>query len=215
MPIHYKLNIIQALKEVGYSTYRLRKEKILGEATLQKIRNNELVSWDNISTICRLLNCQPGDIIKYLPDEVEEKIIELTELREKELREYYEDSWKQNNTFEETLQLEYQENIIPSEIESIEDYYHDTPEMNSYIKSLYEINNKYRLAWLQKRWDEIESNYKTYFSEIQTFFEPFILEFNETLENERQSYINTSVKKDLEADKANIEQQSFEYFSNN
>lgn len=215
MPIHYKLNIIQALKEVGYSTYRLRKEKILGEATLQKIRNNELVSWDNISTICRLLNCQPGDIIKYLPDEVEEKIIELTELREEELREYYEDSWEQNNTFEETLQLEYQENIIPSEIKSIEDYYRDAPEMNSYIKSLYEINNKYRLAWLQKRWDEIESNYKTYFSEIQTFFEPFILEFNETLENERQSYINTSVKKDLEADKANIEQQSFEYFSNN
>ena len=36
MPIKYKIEIMKALKDAGYSTYRLRKEKILGEATLQK-----------------------------------------------------------------------------------------------------------------------------------------------------------------------------------
>lgn len=65
MAIKYKINVIRALKDAGYSTYRLRKEKLLGEATIQKLRNDELVSWDNISTICELLNCQPGDLIKY------------------------------------------------------------------------------------------------------------------------------------------------------
>lgn len=73
MPIVYKVDIIKALKEAGYSTYRIRKEKILGEATLQKIRNGDPVSWENISVICRLLNCQPGDILEYVPDEEQTK----------------------------------------------------------------------------------------------------------------------------------------------
>lgn len=72
MSIQYKINVISALKTAGYSTYRLRKEKLLGEATIQKFRNNELVSWDNISTVCNLLNCQLGDIMEYYPNETME-----------------------------------------------------------------------------------------------------------------------------------------------
>lgn len=68
MPIHYKINVISALKEAGYSTYRLRQEKLLGEAAIQKFRNNEPVSWDNISTVCKLLKCQIGDLLEYAPD---------------------------------------------------------------------------------------------------------------------------------------------------
>ena len=72
MPIVYKTDILAALKEAGYSSYKIRKEKLMGEATLQKIRNNEPVSWENIATICKLLNCQPGDILEYTPDAKEE-----------------------------------------------------------------------------------------------------------------------------------------------
>ena len=57
MPIKYKIDIIFALKEAGYSTYKIRKCKLLGEATLQKIRTGLPISWENISTICALLNC--------------------------------------------------------------------------------------------------------------------------------------------------------------
>ncbi len=64
-----KKDILSALKDAGYSTYRIRKEKLMGEATLQKLRNSESVSWDNIDTLCRLLNCQPGDILEYKADE--------------------------------------------------------------------------------------------------------------------------------------------------
>ena len=69
MPIKYKIDVISALKNAGYSTYRIRKERLLGEATLQKIRNKEMISLDNISTVCKLLNCQPGDIMEYVPDD--------------------------------------------------------------------------------------------------------------------------------------------------
>lgn len=65
MPIKYKVNILAALKYRGYSTYRLRKDKLLGEATIQQLRNNELVSWANMTKLCELLDCQPGDILEY------------------------------------------------------------------------------------------------------------------------------------------------------
>lgn len=66
MPIIYKIDVLDALKKAGFSSYRIRKEKLLGEATLQRIRNGELVSWENIATICKLLSCQPGDIVEYI-----------------------------------------------------------------------------------------------------------------------------------------------------
>ena len=70
--IKYKIDVLRALKNTGFTTYRLRKDKILGEATIQKLRYFELVSWENINTICKLLNCQPGDMMEYVPGNKEE-----------------------------------------------------------------------------------------------------------------------------------------------
>ena len=67
--ISYKIDIIQTLKESGYNSNRIRREKLMGMATLQKLRHKELVSWATIDTICSLLDCQPGDILEYNKDE--------------------------------------------------------------------------------------------------------------------------------------------------
>jgi putative transcriptional regulator len=69
MAVRYKIDIMAALKEKGYSSTRIREEKLIGQSYLQQIRHNELVSWKTIDTLCRLLECQPGDIIEYIPDE--------------------------------------------------------------------------------------------------------------------------------------------------
>lgn len=69
MPIKYKINVLEELKAKGYTTYRIRKDKLLSESTVQKFRNNESVSWENIATLCQLLNCQPGDIMEYVEEE--------------------------------------------------------------------------------------------------------------------------------------------------
>lgn len=64
----YKLDILTALKEAGYNTTRLRKEKLLGENAIQSLRKNEMVGVIALEKICSLLNLQPGDLMEYIPD---------------------------------------------------------------------------------------------------------------------------------------------------
>lgn len=68
MPMYYKFNVLSALKGKGYTTYRIRRDKILSESTVQKLRNAEPIGWENIETLCCLLGRQPGDILAYAPD---------------------------------------------------------------------------------------------------------------------------------------------------
>ena len=70
--LHYKIDILDALKRIGFTTYKIRKDKIIGEAQMQKIRTGEIASKETLNTICRLLDCQPGDIMEYIPDEPNE-----------------------------------------------------------------------------------------------------------------------------------------------
>lgn len=68
MAIRYKIDILATLKEKGYTSTRIREEKLIGQSYLQQMRHGELVSWKTIDTICRLLNCQPGDLVEYVDD---------------------------------------------------------------------------------------------------------------------------------------------------
>ena len=64
VPIIYKIDVLASLKEKGYNTTILRKEKLLAESTIQQLREKKLVSWTNIDRICGLLECQIGDILE-------------------------------------------------------------------------------------------------------------------------------------------------------
>lgn len=68
MGLKYKIDVLAALAAKGYTTYRLRKEHLLSESTIQKLRTGEGVAWVNVETICRLLECQPGDVLEYTND---------------------------------------------------------------------------------------------------------------------------------------------------
>ena len=71
MPIQYKIDILSALKDAGYNTNRLRKERLLSEGVIQSLRESKYVSLQNISKICELLNCQPGDLMEYVKEDQE------------------------------------------------------------------------------------------------------------------------------------------------
>ena len=57
------------LNEQGINTYTMKKTKILGQGTMAKIRDDKSVTTATLETLCKLLNCQPGDLMEYIPDE--------------------------------------------------------------------------------------------------------------------------------------------------
>lgn len=67
----YKIDVLAALKEAGYTTTRLRKEKLLNESAIQYIREGKPVGAKALDNICMLLDMQPGNIIKYVEKEHE------------------------------------------------------------------------------------------------------------------------------------------------
>lgn len=69
MPLQFKIDVLEALKEKGYTTYTLRKDNLLSQSTIQKLREKKGLAWENIERLCELLDCQPGDIIEFVKDE--------------------------------------------------------------------------------------------------------------------------------------------------
>jgi len=67
MPITYR-KLMALLEERNMSLYRLKADKVIGTATLDKIRKGEgHIDTRSIAAICEYLNCQPGDIMEYEP----------------------------------------------------------------------------------------------------------------------------------------------------
>lgn len=66
--IVYKFDVLESLKEAGYNSTRLRREKIISESTIQKLRTGEMISPATLNNICKILDMQPGNIIKYVED---------------------------------------------------------------------------------------------------------------------------------------------------
>ena len=67
--LQYKLDIVQKLSEKGYNPRKIRNDRILAESTMSKLRRKQAISWENIDTICGLLQCQPGDLLEWIDDE--------------------------------------------------------------------------------------------------------------------------------------------------
>lgn len=65
MPLNYQ-KLFVLMKERQLTTYRIRKEKIISEGTLQSLREGKSVTTDAIANLCEALNCQPGDIMEYI-----------------------------------------------------------------------------------------------------------------------------------------------------
>jgi len=69
--LRYKIDVLGELKKIGLTTYKIRKEKIIGESQMQKIRNGEIASKETLNKLCELLSVQPGDLLEYIPEEQE------------------------------------------------------------------------------------------------------------------------------------------------
>jgi DNA-binding Xre family transcriptional regulator len=58
------------MQKQGKSIYSLSRDKIVGGATLDKIRaDSQGVTLDTINRICNYLKCKPSNIIAHKPDQ--------------------------------------------------------------------------------------------------------------------------------------------------
>ena len=66
--IVYK-NILEKLKAAGYSSYTLMKRGLIAQKTLTHIRAGKPINTKTLDTICELLDCQPGEVLEYVPNQ--------------------------------------------------------------------------------------------------------------------------------------------------
>ena len=72
MPMKYD-KLFALFEEKGITTYRIRKDNLISQAALQKLRTGEGdINTRTIKRLCAVLNCQPGDIMEYVPDSGDE-----------------------------------------------------------------------------------------------------------------------------------------------
>lgn len=63
------VNVLSMLSQAGYNTGEIRRRHLLGESTLQKIRDGKLPSWNELNKLCNILRVHPVDILEYIPDD--------------------------------------------------------------------------------------------------------------------------------------------------
>lgn len=70
MAIRYKVDIIEALRNAGYSSYKIRQDGWpVNQTAMQKLRQGKLIAWEQLDRVCTVLHCQPGDLVEYVEDE--------------------------------------------------------------------------------------------------------------------------------------------------
>lgn len=65
--ISYK-PLLKLLIDRGIKKQDLQEKTKLSWSTIAKFNTNENVSLDVIDKLCAALDCQPGDLIEYIPD---------------------------------------------------------------------------------------------------------------------------------------------------
>ena len=69
--LKWRVTILDELRNAGYNPYKIRKTRLFGESTVQRMRHQKLVSWAEFDRLCRVLGKQPGDLLEYCEDETE------------------------------------------------------------------------------------------------------------------------------------------------
>ena len=59
----------QTMKEKGVTQYTLIKKYNVSPAQITRLKRNESVSTHTLEMFCKILDCDIGDIAKYIPDD--------------------------------------------------------------------------------------------------------------------------------------------------
>ena len=69
MPFKYD-KLFALLKEQGITSYKIRKDNIISQAALTKMKNGEgNIDTRTLERLCAVLHCQPGDLMEYVEEQ--------------------------------------------------------------------------------------------------------------------------------------------------
>jgi len=72
MAIIVNLDVMMAKRKMSLNTLSLRVGLTLSNLSILKQGHAKAIRFSTLEAICEVLNCQPGDILEYQPDEVGE-----------------------------------------------------------------------------------------------------------------------------------------------
>ena len=58
----------ETMKRKGISQYKLLKEYSFSSGQLDRIRRGESITMYTLNSLCKILDCQLGDVAKFIPD---------------------------------------------------------------------------------------------------------------------------------------------------
>ncbi len=73
MTIKSKLAVVLAEKEMKLTELEEKTGISLNNLSILKTGKAKAVRFSTLNEVCKALNCQPGDILQYIPDEKEER----------------------------------------------------------------------------------------------------------------------------------------------
>ncbi len=64
----------KTLETSGENWYTLTNKHHISNSTLHRLKHNKDVSTKTLNDLCRILNCQMQDIIRYVPSDSDQKL---------------------------------------------------------------------------------------------------------------------------------------------
>lgn len=59
----------ETMEKKGITKYKMMKYHDVSPGQLSRLKKNMYVSTHTINYLCRILECKPGDIMEYIPDD--------------------------------------------------------------------------------------------------------------------------------------------------
>lgn len=69
MPIVVNLDVVMAKRKMSLNELAEKVDLTLANLSILKTGKAKAVRFSTLEAICRVLECQPGDILEYLPEE--------------------------------------------------------------------------------------------------------------------------------------------------
>ena len=73
MPIIMRLDVVMAQRKMGLSELAEKVDLTLANLSILKNDHAKAIRFSTLEAICMALDCQPGDILEYVPLKTEEK----------------------------------------------------------------------------------------------------------------------------------------------